>query len=330
MERSGRAILGESDWGCAAHETVNHDRMNHRNTHAATPWPSGPKGNKIRNPFFKATVSKQDYPRQWMQEYQQWRRDNKLDANRYDAEYAKGYLKTIKGLFSRKAGQMNTNARQRGYDGQVTSAALIQIWRLQGGRVHGSKIHAYDDAQAIEQQPKCAFCGERLDTFQARGFMMDHKIPMAYGGKNAAENVHFLCEACEKKKTQYDLHFRSKYRLGKTYLWIDCMEAMRPTPSMQTIETKDDPKSLKQTHHEEIKALKQELATERKRSRRLMDTVHELKNTIEYIPTIPQPPKEKKRTQIYHTLQKLQGTLDLYNVHTNQTCIIPSQSTTKQ
>ncbi len=44
-----------------------------------------------------------------------------------------------------------------------------------------------------------------------RGFIVDHIIPLAYGGTNLFENLQFLCNSCDKKKTSEDIKLK---RLG--------------------------------------------------------------------------------------------------------------------
>ena len=48
---------------------------------------------------------------------------------------------------------------------------------------------------------KCSIC--RTDLVE-REFDIDHKIPIASGGKNSIENLQPLCKTCHKKKTAFE------------------------------------------------------------------------------------------------------------------------------
>lgn len=54
---------------------------------------------------------------------------------------------------------------------------------------------------------KCNVCGTDLVD---REFDIDHKIPIANGGKNSIENLQPLCKNCHKKKTAYEIYSNKK------------------------------------------------------------------------------------------------------------------------
>lgn len=71
-------------------------------------------------------------------------------------------------------------ARLRGAEGSHTRAETKEIWRLQGG--------------------KCAYCKAKLN---AKAHL-DHIKPISKGGTNYANNLQWLCEACNLSKGAKD------------------------------------------------------------------------------------------------------------------------------
>ena len=55
---------------------------------------------------------------------------------------------------------------------------------------------------------KCVTC--RIDLVD-REFDIDHKIPLASGGKNSIENLQPLCKSCHTKKSNYE-KFNKQYK----------------------------------------------------------------------------------------------------------------------
>ena len=55
---------------------------------------------------------------------------------------------------------------------------------------------------------KCVNC--RTDLVD-REFDIDHKIPLASGGKNSIENLQPLCKSCHTKKSNYE-KFSKQYK----------------------------------------------------------------------------------------------------------------------
>ena len=50
---------------------------------------------------------------------------------------------------------------------------------------------------------KCCECRTNL---LDRGFDIDHKLPLANGGKNTIENLQALCKKCHKNKTAKEIY----------------------------------------------------------------------------------------------------------------------------
>ena len=52
---------------------------------------------------------------------------------------------------------------------------------------------------------KCNNCNTDL---VEREFDIDHKIPIANGGKNSIENLQPLCKKCHKRKSSYETYLK--------------------------------------------------------------------------------------------------------------------------
>ena len=61
------------------------------------------------------------------------------------------------------------------------------------------------------QKKRCMYCGIRQELGR---FDVDHKNPVAKGGKNSFTNYQLLCPPCNKRKGKMtDGEFRRKYKL---------------------------------------------------------------------------------------------------------------------
>ena len=71
---------------------------------------------------------------------------------------------------------------------------------------------------ALEQEGKCACCGERLD-FSPRQIVDEHLHPLADGGGNEITNRALYCYECAKGKTVKEVTPRARslrYAEGRT------------------------------------------------------------------------------------------------------------------
>ena len=86
-----------------------------------------------------------------------------------------------------------------------------------------------------DQKGKCMYCGKKMEMTY---FDIDHKKPVATGGKNRVTNLQLLCPPCNKRKGKMtDGEFRRAYKL---------------TPSTKA---KGPPaRTIPQKHFEEISA----------------------------------------------------------------------------
>jgi len=72
-----------------------------------------------------------------------------------------------------------------------------------------SKRHSFTE---YEKQSICSAYDYKCDDCRTdlveREFDIDHKIPIANGGKNSIDNLHPLCKKCHKKKTAYESYLK--------------------------------------------------------------------------------------------------------------------------
>lgn len=128
-------------------------------------------------------------------------RDNP-EKSEVQNERTKLYQKTLYGRMAHRAGSINTQAKNRGCYGKLTKDDLLELWKSHGGINKGNEV--INDAQ-------CNICHDQFDLFGERSYIIDHILPIAYGGENSVENIQFLCPSCDKEKTNKDSRARSRY-----------------------------------------------------------------------------------------------------------------------
>lgn len=72
-----------------------------------------------------------------------------------------------------------------------------------------SKRYSFSE---FEKQSICSACNYKCSNCNTdlveREFDIDHKIPIANGGKNSVENLQALCKTCHKRKTSYESYLK--------------------------------------------------------------------------------------------------------------------------
>lgn len=72
-----------------------------------------------------------------------------------------------------------------------------------------SKRYSFSE---FEKQSICSACNYKCSNCNTdlveREFDIDHKIPIANGGKNSVENLQALCKNCHKRKTAYETYLK--------------------------------------------------------------------------------------------------------------------------
>lgn len=63
-----------------------------------------------------------------------------------------------------------------------------------------------------KQKGRCAMCGKKLDPHH---YHIDHKKPVALGGKTTLSNLQLLCPECHMRKTKKDRLMISKAKKNK-------------------------------------------------------------------------------------------------------------------
>lgn len=117
------------------------------------------------------------------------------DRDRYngDPEYAKKTLERNKRYAQenrhvRKAIGMRRHARKKGAAGNVTAEEIIALKKAQA---------------------ECVYCGDRDD------LTIDHKTPLARGGKHSIENLQIACRSCNCSKRDRSHNEFLEYRERK-------------------------------------------------------------------------------------------------------------------
>ena len=65
---------------------------------------------------------------------------------------------------------------------------------------------------ALEQEGKCACCGERLDFHKPRQIVDEHVQPLFSAGSNEMDNRQLWCVTCATEKTRKEAPSRAKVR----------------------------------------------------------------------------------------------------------------------
>lgn len=77
---------------------------------------------------------------------------------------------------------------------------------IAGGGKAGKGLVGFLYLKIREQGFKCAYC---LTGFVGNEYEIDHKTPLSRGGTNAHDNLHFVCNSCNKTKfRKTDLEYR--------------------------------------------------------------------------------------------------------------------------
>lgn len=112
---------------------------------------------------------------------------------------------------------MNREARERGYDSFIRGHEFYALWVHQGGIAI--------DGKWLMKEPDCNICkGERdkLVTFRAWGFFVDHAEELVDGGLSVIENLQLLCWPCCRDKTYGEKKERGRlYYSPQLSFWIE-------------------------------------------------------------------------------------------------------------
>ena len=142
-------------------ETLRRYRENHRDRWAEYVRLHRAAVAETKHRYYKANIEK----------YREWSRRYYIDHPEKDRLYA------IANPEKRRVLVRNRRARKRGNGGSFTAADILLIFQSQNG--------------------KCWWCGKK---FKGKEYHIDHRIPLARGGSNAAENIVLTCPACNLRK----------------------------------------------------------------------------------------------------------------------------------
>jgi hypothetical protein len=122
--------------------------------------------------------------RRWREEnaehYSQYHRDWRANNPELSRELTQRYAKTDKGVLSRRASKTNRNAKMRASGGRVTSHDVEQ-----------ARISQTDKKGRV----RCWWCGRAITKWH-----IDHRIPIAKGGKHEPGNLCLACPKCNMSK----------------------------------------------------------------------------------------------------------------------------------